>query len=181
MAAADPQHDQRGPGAGADEHRGGWAHPVTWVAHRLELPRLELVLGELGEADQRHLHTRGQTLGRVHGAERLAQQGFEVGGAAAHVSSPEVLLGSLTISSSWRMARCRSTLVAPSVRSSARAISRLSIPSAKRMISALRRSSGSWETPSRMLLSSSRPSTRASVVWGAEIKPASSMADSGLR
>ena len=49
------------------------------------------------------------------------------------------------------------------------------------MISALRRSSGSWETPSRMFLSSSRPSTSDSVVWGAEIKPASSMADSGLR
>ena len=41
------------------------------------------------------------------------------------------------------MARWSSTFVAPSVRPIARAISRLSIPSAKRMISASRRSSGS--------------------------------------
>ena len=49
-----------------------------------------------------------------------------------------------TIPSSWRIALCRSTFVAPSERPSARAISRLSMPSAKRMISASRRSSGSF-------------------------------------
>ena len=79
------------------------------------------------------------------------------------------------------MARCNNTLVAPSVRPSARAISRLSIPSAKRMISASRRSSGSSWTHSRIRLRSSRSSTSASVVCVAEIVLASSIGVCGLR
>src|SRR5256885_1134917 len=74
-----------------------------------------------------------------------------------------------------------STLVAPSERPRARAISRLSMPSAKRMISASRRSSGNWRTPASTRLSSSRPSTSCSVVCGALSEAESSIGEEGLR
>ena len=88
---------------------------------------------------------------------------------------------SSSISCSCLMARWMSTFAAPSERSSARAISRLSIPSAKRMISASRRSSCSRRTPSRIRLSSSRPSTSCSVVCGALSGWVSSIEEAGRR
>ena len=79
------------------------------------------------------------------------------------------------------MARWINTFVAPSERSSAVAISRLSMPRANLMMSASRRSSGSFDTPSRTSLTCSRPSTTVSVSCGAVSTAASSSWVSGRR
>ena len=134
------------------------------IAHGRELPRLELLGGDLGDARERALQPleRGRAGGSTgaSASRRSPSKSAALTSAARPPRSP-------TISSSCLMARWMSTLVAPSERPSARAISRLSMPSAKRMISASRRSSGSGCTPSSTRLSSSRPSTSCSVVCGA--------------
>src|SRR5947209_11323080 len=165
MVIAHAQNDQRAPRRGADHDGCGGADPVPGVAHGRELPGLELVLGELSEVDKRQLEPEGEVGGRIDWTERLAQKRLELGGTAAHLrSAAPSTAPSDTMPSSWRMARCSSTLVAPSERPSARAISRFSMPSANLMINASRRSSGSCCTPARIASSSSRPSTRDSVV-----------------
>src|SRR5207302_10616335 len=170
----------RRPCAHAHDRCGGGANPVARIPHRRQLPALELLLRGLGERHQRVLEPLGEIGRRLHRLEGLAEQRLEVGGAGAHLEPP-FSAPSDTIPSSCLIARCSKTLVAPSERPSARAISRLSIPSAKRMISASRRSSGSFWTPARIALSSSRPSTRDSVVCVAAMTPASSIAETGLR
>ena len=83
--------------------------------------------------------------------------------------------------SSCLIARWIRTLVAPSERPSVLDISRLSIPSAKRMIRASRRSSGSARTPLRTATASSRPTTRSSVSCSCADAPCRRASVVGLR
>jgi hypothetical protein len=81
------QHERRA-GAGADDQRGGRARPVARVAHRGELPRLELVGGHLGDARERALQALDEIRGRLDGRERFAQQALEVVRGLSHGRSP---------------------------------------------------------------------------------------------
>ena len=131
-----------------------------------QLPGLELVGGHARSATRACVSSRcDSSSGGSTGASAWRSRVSKSSGLRAHVVTPSVLGLLPTPRAGW-MARWINTLVAPSVRPSARAISRLSMPSAKRMISASRRSSGSCWTHSRIRLSSSRPSTSASVVCG---------------
>ena len=98
----------------------------------------------------------------LDGNQRAAQQALYV----AHLSHR--LPCSRARPRAGVIARWINTFVAPSERPRARAISRLSMSSAKRMISASRRSSGRFATPASTSATSSRPSTRSSVAWGEE-------------
>src|SRR5579863_893662 len=105
------------------------AHPVARIAHRGKLPALELLGRLVADRKQPRANAADEMLGRIDRRERAPQKSLEV----AHAPSSSA---SATISSSCRIARWIRTFVAPSLRPRARAISRLSIPSAKRMISA---------------------------------------------
>ena len=157
------------------------ARPVARVAHRRQLPGLELVGGQLGELDERALEPRAELLGRLDRRSAARRQASMSTSCSLHLS-PSRLEPSSTISSSCLMARWISTLVAPSVRPSARAISRLSMPSAKRMISASRRSSGQLLHALEDLASAPRgprPAPRSCAA--PQITPASSMRVCGRR
>ena len=145
-APARAQQHERGAGGAAGDDRRRRAHPVARVAHRRELPRLELVGGELGDRRQRRPRGARRDPRAARPARALRAAGSRSCGSASLIGGRS-LRGSPTISSSCLIARWISTLVAPSERPSARAISRLSMPRAKRMISASRRSSGSCCTP----------------------------------
>ena len=141
-------------------------------------------LGELGRGLRRRSTSRvdssrlARRLGRLDRAQRVGEQALEVRRSAG--SARRSLIVAIS-SSSCLIARWISTLVAPSVRPSARAISRLSMPSAKRMISASRRSSERSSSRAITSRSSSRPSTTRSVSCGCAGGSTSSSSPSGRR
>src|SRR3954464_9718463 len=55
VLAAPAQDDEPRAGGGPDRDRGDRPDPVARIAHRRQLPPLELVGGELGQAAQRRL------------------------------------------------------------------------------------------------------------------------------
>src|SRR3954464_11568542 len=65
VLATPAEQDQAGAGRRADGDPPDRAHPVPRVAHRAQLPALELVDGELGEVPQRRLEPLREVLGRV--------------------------------------------------------------------------------------------------------------------
>ena len=62
--------------------------PVARVAHRRELPLLELVRRQLGDALQRALQTQHEILRRLHRRKGFAQQALKVGGGLSHQRLP---------------------------------------------------------------------------------------------
>src|SRR6185503_14446963 len=75
-------------GRAADGGGGHGRDPVARVAHRPELPALELLGRGDGERAQVLLQARLEVLGRVDGTQGLPQQGLELGGALAHLMPP---------------------------------------------------------------------------------------------
>src|SRR3954452_12416837 len=78
VLATPAEQDQAGAGPRADGDRRDRAPPVARVAHRAQLPALELVDGELGEVPQRRLEPLREVLGRVDRRERAPDHSLEV-------------------------------------------------------------------------------------------------------
>ena len=87
LRGADAQDDQPRPGRGPDRGGGDRPHPVARVAHRRELPGVELLGRGLGERRQRRLQARRQVGGRLDGRQRAAQERLEVRAACSLTSS----------------------------------------------------------------------------------------------
>src|SRR3954464_7544324 len=72
VLAAPAQDDEPRAGGGPDRDRGDRPDPVARIAHRRQLPPLELGGRKLGQGAQRRLEARREILGRVHRRERAA-------------------------------------------------------------------------------------------------------------
>ena len=182
LGAQDDEADGR---AGADDRGGGRARRAAQLRGSRIADSSHASSSSAASStssSQRRLQPRCEVARRLDRRERAAQAAprcRSAVGSCSITSVPSRLPA--RCSSSCRMARCSSTLVAPSVRPSARAISRLSMPSAKRMISASRRSSGSCWTPARIRFSSSRSSPALGRVRRARSRPRRRSAVCGRR
>src|SRR5919109_2214644 len=78
MLVTPAEDDQACTRGGADRDRRDRAHPVTRIAHRGELPALQLVDRELGQRPQRRLKALREVLGRLDRCEGPADDLLEV-------------------------------------------------------------------------------------------------------